>query len=207
MKPTLTIAARAGQLFHLAGGLRVPGIFLLLTGFFTFTAGNFFEGEKPPGCLLRLAPWLYLVLVPAVGMRLWPRSAARHARALLPCRQPCRRSRQVPSFVGVPGVALALTFPTSSRRNIPRRSGQRPESSRAIWAACSSRRLSRHRLHDLGDDAQPGGRFHPVVVLCLFLILAGFNPVTDLPSAGRARRGRHGRAFSVVTHFDGSSAA
>jgi ABC-2 type transport system permease protein len=42
------------------------------------------------------------------------------------------------------------------------------------------------------------------VVLCLFLILAGFNPVTDL----LARWGSPAfvdtiAAFSVVTHFDG----
>jgi len=42
------------------------------------------------------------------------------------------------------------------------------------------------------------------VVICLFLILAGFNPVTDL----LARWGSPAfvdtiAAFSVVTHFDG----
>ncbi len=47
-------------------------IFLLLTGFFTFTAGNFFErGEASLAAFFGWHPWLYLVLVPAVGMRLW----------------------------------------------------------------------------------------------------------------------------------------
>ena len=47
-------------------------IFLLLTGFFTFTAGQFFErGEASLGAFFGWHPWLYLVLVPAVGMRLW----------------------------------------------------------------------------------------------------------------------------------------
>ena len=47
-------------------------IFLLLTGFFTFTAGQFFErGEASLGAFFGWLPWLYLVLVPAVGMRLW----------------------------------------------------------------------------------------------------------------------------------------
>ncbi len=47
-------------------------IFLLLTGFFTFTAGNFFErGEASLGAFFGWHPWLYLVIVPAIGMRLW----------------------------------------------------------------------------------------------------------------------------------------
>ena len=47
-------------------------IFLLLTGFFTFTAGAFFErGEASLASFFMWHPWLYLVLVPAVGMRLW----------------------------------------------------------------------------------------------------------------------------------------
>ena len=47
-------------------------IFLLLTGFFTFTAGQFFErGEASLGAFFGWHPWLYLVPVPAAGMRLW----------------------------------------------------------------------------------------------------------------------------------------
>src|SRR3989337_419425 len=47
-------------------------IFLLLTGFFTFTVGSFFErGEASLVSFFTWHPWLYLFLVPAVGMRLW----------------------------------------------------------------------------------------------------------------------------------------
>src|SRR5881275_1479709 len=47
-------------------------IFLLLTGFFTFMAGGFFErGEASLISFFLWHPWLYLFLVPAVGMRLW----------------------------------------------------------------------------------------------------------------------------------------
>src|SRR5580693_10797313 len=47
-------------------------IFLLLNGFFTFMVGRFFE--RASADLLTFFvwhPWLYLFLVPAVGMRLW----------------------------------------------------------------------------------------------------------------------------------------
>jgi len=47
-------------------------IFLLMTGFFTFTVGNFFErGEASLVSFFTWHPWLYLFLVPAAGMRLW----------------------------------------------------------------------------------------------------------------------------------------
>ena len=47
-------------------------IFLLLTGFFTFTFGAFFDrGEASLGAFFMWLPWLFLFLVPAVGMRLW----------------------------------------------------------------------------------------------------------------------------------------
>src|SRR3954466_15673158 len=46
--------------------------FLLLTGFFTFTAGNFFErGEASLAAFFGWHPGLYLMVVPAIGMRLW----------------------------------------------------------------------------------------------------------------------------------------
>ncbi|HKX62900.1 MAG TPA: ABC transporter permease, partial [Verrucomicrobiae bacterium] len=45
-------------------------IFLLLVGFFTFMLGGFFErGEASLASFFTWLPWLYLILVPAVGMR------------------------------------------------------------------------------------------------------------------------------------------
>ncbi len=47
-------------------------IFLLLTGVFTFQLGGFFErGQADLRRVLRLSPWLYLFLIPAISMRLW----------------------------------------------------------------------------------------------------------------------------------------
>ena len=47
-------------------------IFLLLTGFSTFYAGNFFErGEADLYPFFSLHPWLYILLIPAISMRLW----------------------------------------------------------------------------------------------------------------------------------------
>jgi len=47
-------------------------IFLLLAGTFTFYLGNFYErGQADLQPFFNFHPWLYLFLVPAVGMRLW----------------------------------------------------------------------------------------------------------------------------------------
>src|ERR1700758_3860418 len=48
-------------------------IFLLLMGFFTFMAGGFFQRGQASldAPFFMWHPWLYLFLVPAVGMRLW----------------------------------------------------------------------------------------------------------------------------------------
>ncbi|NQY27088.1 MAG: heme exporter protein CcmB [Piscirickettsiaceae bacterium] len=47
-------------------------IFLLLTGFSTFFVGNFFErGEADLYPFFSVHPWIYVLLIPAISMRLW----------------------------------------------------------------------------------------------------------------------------------------
>ena len=47
-------------------------IFLLLSGFFTLMVGGFFQrNEASLAAFFVWHPWLYLFLVPAIGMRLW----------------------------------------------------------------------------------------------------------------------------------------
>src|SRR5690242_21039813 len=47
-------------------------IFLALAGAFTFYLGNFFErGQADLNSFFVFHPWLYLILVPAIAMRLW----------------------------------------------------------------------------------------------------------------------------------------
>ena len=72
-KPIVTIAKR-----ELSGYFASPVafvfivIFLLLAGFFTFMVAGFFErGQASLETFFAWHPWLYLFLVPAVGMRLW----------------------------------------------------------------------------------------------------------------------------------------
>ena len=47
-------------------------IFLVMTGIFTFYVGAFFErGQADLRAFFTFHPWLYLFLLPAIGMRLW----------------------------------------------------------------------------------------------------------------------------------------
>ena len=81
-------------------------IFLLLAGFFTFTVGGFFErGEASLGSFFTWHPWLYLFLVPAVGMRLWSEERRLGTIELLltmPVTTWQAIRRQVPRLVALP---------------------------------------------------------------------------------------------------------
>ena len=73
MRRTLTIFRR-----ELAGYFTTPlayvfiVIFLVLAGILTFFAGDFFErGQADLEPFVTFHPWLYLVLIPALSMRLW----------------------------------------------------------------------------------------------------------------------------------------
>jgi gliding motility-associated transport system permease protein len=182
-------------------------IFLLLTGFFTFTAGSFFErGEASLASFFGWHPWLYLVLVPAVGMRLWAEERRSGTLELLLTMPVAPWQAIVAKFVAswvFIGVALALTFPAIITVNIL---GE-PDNGMIIAGylgsfflagaylavACMTSAMTRNQVV----------AFILSVVLCLFLILAGFNPVTDLLTrwANPAVIDTVA-AFSVVTHFD-----
>src|ERR1700693_3996751 len=90
-------------------------IFLLLTGFFTFTVGNFFErGEASLVSFFTWHPWLYLFLVPAAGMRLWSEERRLGTMELLLTMPITAWEAIVGKFLAswlFLMLALALTFP------------------------------------------------------------------------------------------------
>src|SRR5207245_4129325 len=90
-------------------------IFLLLTGFFTFMLGGFFErGEATLTSFFLWHPWLYLFLVPAVGMRLWSEERRQGTMELLLPMPITPWQAIVGKFVAswlFLGLALLLTFP------------------------------------------------------------------------------------------------
>jgi ABC-2 type transport system permease protein len=183
-------------------------IFLLLTGFFTFTAGNFFErGEASLAAFFGWHPWVYLVLVPAVGMRLWAEERRSGTMELLLTMPVAPWQAIVAKFLAswaFLAVALALTFPAVLTVNVlgdPDNGmivagylGSFLLAGAYLAISCMTSAMTRNQVV----------AFILSVVLCLFLILAGFNPVTDLlvrwasPAVVDTVA-----AFSVITHFDG----
>jgi len=90
-------------------------IYLLLAGFFTFTFGAFFDrGEASLGAFFMWMPWLFLFLVPAVGMRLWSeerRSGTIELLLTFPVTPwQAILGKFLASWIFI-GIALALTFP------------------------------------------------------------------------------------------------
>jgi ABC-2 type transport system permease protein len=90
-------------------------IFLLLTGFFTFNVANFFEAsEASLRSFFYWHPWLYLFLVPAIGMRLWSEERRQGTIELLltlpitPWQAILGKFLASWAFLA---IALALTFP------------------------------------------------------------------------------------------------
>src|SRR5438477_8698285 len=90
-------------------------IFLLLAGFFTFMIGGLFErGEASLQGFFVWHPWLYLFLVPAVGMRMWSEERRLGTIELLLTMPITPWQAIVGKFLAawtVVALALALTFP------------------------------------------------------------------------------------------------
>jgi len=208
-KPVRTIARRELASYFISPVAYVfLVIFLLLTGFFTFTVGAFFErGEASLVSFFVWHPWLYLVLVPAVGMRLWSEERRSGTLELLLTMPVTAWQAILGKFLAswaFLAIALALTFPVVITVNVlgsPDNGiivagylGSLLLAGAYLAISCMTSAMTRNQVV----------AFILAVVICLFLILCGFNPVTDL--LGRwASPGFVDTvaAFSVITHFDG----
>lgn len=90
-------------------------IFVALTGAFTFYFGNFFEnGQANLAAFFLYHPWLYLILVPAIAMRLWAEERKSGTIELLMTLPVTTWEAILGKFLAAwafVGVALILTFP------------------------------------------------------------------------------------------------
>jgi ABC-2 type transport system permease protein len=116
MRPVITIFKR-----ELAAYFSTPlayvfiVIFLALAGSFTFFLGSFFErGQADLEGFFVFHPWLYLILVPAVAMRLWAEERRGGTIELLMTLPVGTFQIVLGKFLAAwafAGIALALTFP------------------------------------------------------------------------------------------------
>jgi ABC-2 type transport system permease protein len=116
VRNTLIIARREfGAYFATPLAMVFLTIFVALTGAFAFYVGGFFErGQADLAPFFQYHPWLYLILVPAVGMRLWAEERKTGTIELLmtlpisPWEAILGKFLAAWAFVG---VALILTMP------------------------------------------------------------------------------------------------
>jgi len=90
-------------------------IFLVLASVFTFQVGGFFErGQADLQPFFRWHPWIYLVLIPAISMRLWAEERNTGSIELLMTLPVTLWQAVVAKFLAAwcfAGIALLLTFP------------------------------------------------------------------------------------------------
>jgi ABC-2 type transport system permease protein len=183
-------------------------IFLLLAGFFTFTFGGFFErGEASLTALFTWLPWLFLFLVPAVGMRLWSEERRMGTIELLLTLPVAAWQAILGKFLASWAflvIALALTFPMVITVNWLGDPDNGVIASGYIGAALLAGAYLAISSMTSALTRNQVIAFVLAVVLCLLLVLVGFSPVTDLLSRWASPRFVEGVArFSVLTHYDG----
>jgi ABC-2 type transport system permease protein len=159
-------------------------IFLVLSGFFTFSMSRFFEARQAD---LRdfffWHPWLYLILVPAVAMRLWSEERRSGTMELLLTLPVTTTQALLGKFVAAWAfltLALALTFPMVVTVCYL---GD-PDPGEIVTGYLGSVLLAGAYLSvGMLTSAMTRNQvisFILAVVIGLFLILAGYPPVTDL---------------------------
>jgi len=182
-------------------------IFLLLAGFFTFMIGGLFErGEASLQSFFVWHPWLYLFLVPAVGMRMWSEERRLGTIELLLTMPITPWQAIVGKFLAswaVVALALALTFPVVITVNYL----GHPDNGVILAGYIGSLLMAGAYLAiSAMTSAMTRNQvvsFIVAVVLSLFLILAGYPPVTNLLVSWAQPWFVEGiAAFSVMTHFD-----
>jgi len=181
-------------------------IFLLLSGFFTFMVSGFFvRGEASLEAFFVWLPWLYLFLVPAVGMRMWSEERRLGTLELLLTMPIAPWQAIVGKFLAswlVVAVSLLLTFPLVVTVNYL----GHPDNG-VILAGYLGGLLMAGAYLAVAALTSAMTRSQVVsfilsVVICLFLILAGWPPVTDLLGRWAAPwLVDFVASFSVMTHF------
>ena len=183
-------------------------IFLLLAGFFTFMAGFFFERNQANlESFFQWHPWLFLFLVPAVGMRLWSEERRMGTMELLLTMPITAWQAIVGKFLAswfFLGLALAFTFPVVLTVNylgnpdngviVGQYIGSFLMAGAYLAISCMTSAMTRNQVVS----------FILAVVICLFLILAGWPPVTDLLAQISESQLliETVAAFSIMTHFE-----
>ncbi|WCJ58530.1 ABC transporter permease subunit [Fontisphaera persica] len=184
-------------------------IFLLLAGFFTFMVGGFFQRDQASlVAFFMWHPWLFLVLVPAVGMGLWAEERRLGTMELLLTMPVTAWQAIVGKFLAAwvfLAVTLALTFPVWITVNYL---GE-PDNGVIVCSYIGSLLMAGACL-SISTMTSALTRNQVVsfiisIVIILLLILAGFPPVTELLKSWDVPAGLISliASTSIMTHFEG----
>ena len=158
-------------------------VFLLLSGFFTFMISHFYEaGQADLRGFFDWQPWIFLFLVPAVGMRLWAEERRTGTLELVLTLPVSLTQIILGKFLAAwlfIGVALLLTFPTfvtviylgdpDTGAIFSAYLGSFLLAGAYLSVGCMTSSLTRNQVIS----------FILSVVICFFLVIAGWPPVTD----------------------------
>ncbi len=182
-------------------------IFLVLSGFFTFNVSRFYEaGRADLDGFFFWHPWLYLLLVPAVAMRLWAEERRTGTLELLLTMPVTTTQAILGKFLAAwlfLLLALALTFPMV----ITACYLGSPDAGPIVTGYLGSALLAAAYLA-VGTFTSALTRnqvvsFILAAVIGLFLLLAGFPPVTDvLYAVAPGWLVNTVAGFSFTEHFD-----
>jgi ABC-2 type transport system permease protein len=184
-------------------------IFLLLAGFFTFMVGGFFQRDQASlVSFFMWHPWLFLVLVPAVGMGLWAEERRLGTLELL-------LTMPITAWQAILGKYLAawaflalsvvLTFPvwwTVNYLGSPDNGvvvgsyvGSILMAGACLSISCMTSAITRNQVVS----------FIVSIVIILILILSGFPPVTEMLKSWDLPSGIISliASTSIMTHFEG----
>jgi len=161
-------------------------IFLLLCGFFTFFVSHFYElGQADLRAFFQWHPWIFLFLIPAVAMRLWAEERRTGTIELILTLPVTMTELVVGKFLAAwifVSLALFMTFPlviTVIYLGSP--------DPGAILCGYVGSFLMAGAYLSVGSMTSAMTRnqvisFIVSVVICLFLVLAGWPPVTEILS-------------------------
>ena len=209
MKNTWSIATRElASYFNSPVAYVFIVIFLLLTGFFTFMMGGFFRfKEATLTSFFVWHPWLYMRLVPAVGLRLWSEERRQGTLELLFTMPVNTAAAIAGKFLAgwlFLGFALLLTLPMP----ITVCYLGEPDLGPMLTGYIGSFLMAGAYLAISGMTSACTRNqvisFITSVVICLFLVLAGYPPVTNILLKWGAANNlvEFAAGISVMFHFE-----
>ena len=182
-------------------------IFLVLAGILTFYTGDFYErGQADLQPFFVVHPWLYLILVPAVTMRMWAEEAKGGTLELLLSLPLTLWQAMLGKFLAAwlfIGLALALTFPIWLTVNYL----GSPDNG-VVFAGYLCSWLMAGSFVAIGACLSALTRSQVVAfvltaTVCVLLILAGQPQVLDFFSGALPRRLINALAYlSMLRHFE-----